>query len=173
MKYDDRNLRKFFADLDRKGRKKVIQGACRKVGNSVKKVAVKNLRASGLNNADKMTAGVRVVVFRREAGVRVTVASRRAKRDTGKGERGMHTNRYGKKKPVLAWAETGTRRRKSKNATRYQVGGKWRSGRSRGSMKRYGFIARTLNQVEHSAGDQLKEEITDRLNKLSKKDGCS
>lgn len=113
MRYNDRNLRKLFAALDPAGRKKVIKGACRKVGNEVKKVAVNNLGVSGLNHAEEMSEGVRTVVFKREAGFRVTVASRKANK-RGKGERGMHLNRYGDKKPVLTWAELGTRWRKSK-----------------------------------------------------------
>ena len=172
MRYNDRNLRRLFAALDPAGRKKVIKGACRKVGNSVKKVAISNLRASGLKHAEEMSEGVRAVVFKREAGFRVTVASRKANR-RGKGERGMHRNRFGDKKPILAWAETGTKWRKSKKATRYLIGGKWRMGAIRGYMKRYGFIAKTKSQIEHSVGNQLKDEIATKVTQIAKKYGCT
>lgn len=174
MKYDDTNLRKLYADLDPKGRKKVIKSACRKVGNEIRKVAINNLRCSGLRHADEMTGGVRVVVFRREAGVRVTVASRRANKKTGKGERGMHLNRRGLKKPVLAWAEAGTKRRKTKEATRYFIpGGGWRAGQDRGAMRRYGFIAKTKTQIEHTAGPRIKEEVANQVTIIAKKYGCT
>lgn len=172
MRYNDRKLRRLFAALDPTGRKKVIKGACRKVGNEVRKVAVNNLRASGLNHAEEMSEGVRAVVFKREAGFRVTVASRKANK-RGKGEKGMHRNRYGNKKPVLVWAEIGTRWRKSKKDTRYSVGGKWVTGRTRGYMKRYGFISKTKGQVEHSVGHRLKDEIATKVTQIAKKYGCT
>lgn len=164
MKYDDKRLRLLFAELDPKGRKKVIKNACRRVGTKVRKVAVDNLRASSLGKANAMRDGVRSVVFNREAGVRVTVAT--------KGGKGMHTNRKGKTKPILMWAETGTKKRESKKATRYLVGGEWRTGRYRGAMKRFGFIAKTQRQVRHTAGEQMKEEVANQVLKIAKKHGC-
>lgn len=176
MRYNDRNLCRLFAALDPAGRKKVIKGACRRVGNSVKKVAVNNLRSSGLNHADELSSGVRTVVFRREAGFRVTVASRKANM-RGKGERGMHRNRYGKKKPVLVWAELGSkwRRTKTNKNAKFQAAGKWHtaSSRNRGVMKRYGFIAKTKSQVKDRVGIQLKDEIANQITIIAKKYGCT
>ena len=176
MRYTDAKLRRLFANLDPSGRKKVITRACRKVGNSVKKIAINNLRATGLNHVEQLSEGVRAVVFKREAGFRVTVASKKANKK-GKGEKGMHKNRYGHKKPILAWAELGTkwRRVKTDRKTVFKGNGKWytNSTRHRGFMKRYGFIAMTKNQVEHKVGDQLKSEIAIKVEQIAKKYGCT
>lgn len=177
MRYIDRNLQRFFADLSPRNRKKVIKGACRKVGNSIRKIAVNNLRLSGLNHASELSSGVRVVVFNREAGVRVTVASRKANRKTGKGEKGMHLNRYGLKKPVLVWAEAGTKWRKVKTdkKARFKADGKWYTAgtRHRGFMRRYGFIAKTETQIKYTAGDQIKDELENHVKRIAKENGCT
>lgn len=176
MRYADKNLRRLFAALDPTGRKKIIKGACRKVGNSVRRIAVNNLRVSGLNHAEEMQEGVRTVVFKREAGFRVTVATRKANKQ-GKGERGMHRNRYGNKKPVLMWAELGTKWRKIKSdkKMKLKVGGRWLTigHRNRGFMKRYGFIAKTKSQVEYKVGRQLQDEIANKVTQIAKKYGCT
>lgn len=165
-----------FADLSPENRKKVIKRACRKVGNSVKKVAINNLKSSGLGHADELSNGVRAIVFKREAGFRVTVASKKANK-RGKGEKGMHKNRYGNKKPILVWAELGTkwRRVKTDDKIRFKADGKWHTNttRHRGFIKRYGFIAKTLGQVEHKVGDQLKDAIAIKLKQVAKKYGCT
>lgn len=176
MQYDDYNLRKFFASLTPRNRKKVIKTACRKSGNVVRGVAVKNLRSSGIGNAARLSRGIRVVVFNREAGFRVTAASRQASRKTGKGERGMHTNRYGVKKPVLAWAETGTKWRlvKTDKPVKQRVKGKWVTlGKRRGRLKGYGFMAKTRTEVDSYVGDMIKTEVTSQLVNLAKKNGCT
>ena len=175
MKYQDKKLCGLFAALSPMNRKKAIKGACRKVGNSVKKVAINNLRATGLNHADQLSTGVRAVVFKREAGFRVTVASKKANK-RGKGEKGMHSNRYGNKKPILAWAELGTKWRKTKTnkSAKFNADGKWyTAGSRRGFMKRYGFIAKTKTQVEHKVGKQIKDEIAIKVTQIAKKYGCT
>ncbi len=171
LRYDDSNLRKLYAALSPANRKKALKGAFRKTGNSIKKVAISNLRASGLHHAELLSKGVRTVVFRREAGFRVTVASRKANK-SGKGERGMHTNRRGLKKPILIWAEAGTKWRRSNKATKYPVGSKWRTGRTRGFMPRYGFMQKTKQQVEHKVDKELKDEIIVKMRQIAKKYGC-
>lgn len=176
MRYQDERLQGLFAALSPANRKKVIKTACRKVGRSLRKVAVNNLRATGLNHAEELSKGIRVVVFKREAGFRITAATRKANRK-GKGERGMHTNRKQQKKPILAWAETGTALRmvKTTKPIIFYSRGKWYSfkTRQRGRMKRYGFIARTKNQAENTAPRQLKSEIAASVIQIAHKYGCS
>lgn len=172
MRYNDQNLRNLYADLSPANRKKIIRGACGRVGNTIRKTAVNNLRSSGLGQAEELSSGIYVVVFKRKAGVRVTVAPRKA-RMNGKGEKGMHRNRYGEKRPILYWAETGTKWRLSKKPTKYRINGKWVSGKRRGRMKRYGFMSKTQTQVEYTAGRQIKQELIGKLRKLVEKNGCS
>lgn len=175
MYYRDKNLRRLFAALSPANRKKAIKGACRRVANSVKKVAINNLRSTGLHNAEQLSEGVRAMAFKREAGFRVTVAAKKANM-LGRGEKGMHKNRVGEKKPILIWAELGTKWRRTKADKKYKVSieGRWRTiGKHRGFMKRYGFMAKTRNQVNGSVGHKIKEEIAAKIKQISRKYGCS
>lgn len=161
-----------FAELAPKHRRKSLTGAFRKVGNSVKKTAKDNLRGSGLGHAGKMLSGVRLVILkRRVAGFRVTVASKKANK-RGKGESGMHVNRNGQKKPVLIWSELGTgwRYTKSNGGKR---GYRRRAAHRTGQMPRYGFIEKTYLQVKDKAGADLKDEIVNSVMNVAKKYGCS
>lgn len=172
MRYDDYGARMLFAEMSPQNRRKVLKGGFRRVGNYMRKAAVNNLRASGLNHAAELSAGIRVVVFKREAGVRVTVASRKANAK-GRGERGMHRNRYGDKKPVLVWAEAGTRFRKTEKRSRVMVApGQYRITKRRGFMKRYGFLAKTRTQVSGEVTGMMRKEIINSVEKIAKKYGC-
>ena len=170
--YDDSNLRKLFRELEPKQRKEAFRRAFRKGANKVKKAALRNLKATGLNHVSALGKGIRAIVFKREAGFRVTAASKQANKQ-GKGERGMHLNRHGLKKPVLPWAETGTVYRRVKKAgQRVKIGNKWvTAGVRRGLMKRYGFIAKTMGQVESSVTEDLRRDMTESIQTIAKKYG--
>ena len=110
--YNDENLQRLFAELEPKRRLQAIKGGFRKEANQVRKTAINNLRSSIQSNKD-LEKGVRAILFKRKAGFRVTVGTKRAGKN-GKGEAGFHTNRQGLKKPILIWAEEGTEERKTK-----------------------------------------------------------
>lgn len=168
--YDDRNLQRLFADMEPKRRLQAIKGGFRKEANRVKKTAVNNLRGSGIRVSKGLDKGVRAIVFKRKAGFRVTVGTKRANKN-GKGEAGFHTNRKGIKKPVLIWAEDGTEQRKTKSN-----GGKrfhrQRSSHSTGRMRRYGFMRQTLSDVRNTVTDNIHNMVVDNVEKISKKYGC-
>lgn len=169
-RYDDRNLQRLFAELETPQRLRAIKGAFRKAANNVRKTAINNLRGSIRTDRD-LERGIRALVFKRKAGFRVTIGTRKAGK-SGK-EYGFHTNRKGLKKPVLIWAEAGTKWRKSKGNTRYKIGGVWRTGRTRGFMKRYGFMQQTLDQVRGSVTENLHSEIINSIKQIAKKYGCT
>lgn len=171
LQYDDSNLEKLFTAMEPKRRMKALKGAFRREANRVRKTALNNLRGAIRTDKD-LESGVRAIVFKRKAGFRVTIGTKKADKN-GKGERGMHLNRRGLKKPVLIWAEGGTKRRKSKKATRYPIGGRWSTGRTRGHMRRYGFMAKTLTQVRDSVTDDLHKEVINSITKEAKKYGCT
>lgn len=171
LQYDDSNLEKLFEAMEPKRRLRALKGAFRREANRVRKTALNNLRGSIRTDKD-LESGVRAIVFKRKAGFRVTIGTKKADKN-GKGERGMHLNRRGLKKPVLIWAEAGTKWRKSKRATRYPIGGKWSTGRTRGLMKRYGFMTKTLTQVRDNVTDSLHNEIINSVKKAAKKYGCT
>lgn len=95
--YDDGNLQRLFAELEPKRRTQALKGGFRKTGRPSTQKAVGNLRASIRTDKD-LEKGVRAVVFKRTAGFRVTIGTKKAGKN-GKGEAGMHTNRQGLKSP--------------------------------------------------------------------------
>lgn len=169
ISYDCRNLQRLFEELTPKRRAQAIKGALRRAANTIRRVAVNNLRSS-LNSNRDLERGVRAIVWKRQAGFRVTVGPKAASRKTGKGERGYHTNRRGLKKPVLMWAEDGTDSRRTKSKTRIFT--RSRKGHSTGRMKRYGFMARTKSETEANVTSMLHTEIINNVKRVAKKYGC-
>lgn len=169
MQYDDSNLQRLFAALQPRQRMQALKGAFRREAGRVRKVAVGNLRSSIRSDRD-LERGVRAIVFKRKAGFRVTIGTKKAGK-SGK-EYGFHTNRRGLKKPVLIWAESGTKRRQSRHATRYPVGSRWATGKNRGAMKSYGFMSKTKSDVRGSVTDSLHNQVREYVTKTAKKYGC-
>lgn len=171
INYDDRNLQRLFADMEPKRRLQAIKGGFRKEANLVRKTAINNLRNSIRTDKD-LEKGVRAIVFKRKAGFRVTVGTKKANK-SGKGEAGFHTNRQGLKKPVLIWAEEGTdeRRTKPKQGTRRRAS-RLRASHRTGRMRRYGFMAQTLRSVRDTVTDNVHKMVTENIEKIAKKYGC-
>lgn len=169
--YNDENLQRLFAELEPKRRLQAIKGGFRREANQVRKTAINNLRSSIQSNKD-LEKGVRAIVFKRKAGFRVTVGTKRAGKN-GKGEAGFHTNRQGLKKPVLIWAEEGTKDRKTKpkKGTRRRAA-RLRASHSTGRMKRYGFMAQTLQSVRDTVTNNIHEMVADNVQKVAEKYGC-
>lgn len=169
--YDDGNLQQLFADLEPKRRIQALKGGFRKEANKVRKTAVNNLRSSLHSNKD-LEKGVRAIVFKRKAGFRVTVGTKRANKD-GKGEAGYHTNRQGLKKPILIWAEMGTAERKTKpkQGTRRRAA-RLRSSHKTGRMRKYGYMEQTLNDVRDTVTTDIHEMVTESVERVAKKYGC-
>lgn len=170
MQYDDRELQRLFAELDEPHRLRALKGAFRREANQVRKTAINNLRGSIRSDRD-LERGIRAIVFKRKAGFRVTIGTKKAGK-SGK-EYGFHTNRRGLKKPVLIWAEAGTKWRKSKTATKFLTPKGWRTTKTRGFMKRYGFMQQTLQQVRGSVTEGLHKEIVNNVTRVAKKHGCT
>lgn len=171
IQYDDEDLQRLFAEMDIKKRLKALKGAFRRGANRVRKTALNNLRGSIRTDKD-LERGVRAVVFKRKAGFRVTIGTKKAGK-TGK-EYGFHINRRGLKKPVLIWAEAGTKWRRTKSKQRFKANGKWRTaGTHRGFMKRYGFMQKTAADVRDSVTDNLHNEVINSVRKVAKKYGCT
>ena len=169
--YDDKNLQRLFAELEPKRRLQAIKGGFRREANQVRKTAINNLRSSIQSNKD-LEKGVRAIIFKRKAGFRVTVGTKRAGKN-GKGEAGFHTNRQGLKKPVLIWAEEGTAERKTKpkQGTRRRAA-RLRASHRTGRMKRYGFMAQTLSSVRDTVTADIQKMVTENVEQVAKKYGC-
>ena len=169
--FDYRNLQQLFAEMEPKRRLQALRGGFRREANQVRKTAINNLRSSIRSNKD-LEQGVRAVVYKRSAGFRVTIGTKRAGKN-GKGEAGFHTNRQGLKKPVLIWAEAGTQERqtKPKQGTRRRAG-RMREQHRTGRMKRYGFMEQTLNSVRDTVTADIHNLVLDNVEKIAKKYGC-
>ena len=167
--YDDTQLQKLFTEMDVKHRKRALKGAFRREANQVRRTAINNLRSSLHSNRD-LEKGIRAIVFKKAAGFRVTIGTKKANRKTGKGEKGMHINRQGLKKPVLIWAEGGTEQRKTKTKTRVFV--RERRCHNTGRMKRYGFMRKTQTDVRDKVTADLRNEIVESVTKTANKYGC-
>lgn len=176
IQYDDSRLQQLFVELEPKRRLQAIKGAYRKEANRVKKVAVNNLRGSGLKSSKDLEKGIRSVVFKKQAGFRVTVGTKKANKK-GKGEYGFHTNRRGLKKPILIWAELGTAERQTKSGGGLGSLFSRRASRKRkshrtGRMKRYGFIAQTKTSVSGEVTENLRKNFVESVRKVSQKYGA-
>ena len=170
FEYDDRQLQQLFVELEPRRRKQALKGAFRKEANRVRKTAINNLRSSGIRTSRDLEKGIRAVVFKKTAGFRVTIGTKKANK-AGKGERGYHLNRQGLKKPILIWAEKGTDSRYTKDGSRKRAARK-RSAHYTGRMQRYGFMEQTLDDVRDSVTDDLHREVVNNVERISKKYGC-
>lgn len=175
ISYDDSNLQRLIEAMEPKERLKALRGAFRREANRVRKTAVNNLRGS-IGGDRELERGIRAVVFKRKAGFRVTIGTKRANR-SGKGERGYYISRSRRGrpgatgKPVLIWAEEGTDARRTKG--KFRVFGQSRKSHSTGRMKRYGFMRKTLDDVRNSVTDNLHNEIINNVKKTASKYGCT
>lgn len=167
--YDDRNLQQLFAEMEPKRRLQALKGGFRREANQVRKTAINNLRSSIRSDKD-LEKGVRAIVFKRKAGFRVTVGTKRANKK-GQGAAGFHTNRQGLKKPILIWAEDGTKERKTKSSGGKRAARK-RSAHRTGRMKRYGFMSQTLNDVRNTVTADIQDMVITNVQKVAKKYGC-
>lgn len=185
VEYDDGNLQRLFAEMEPKRRAQALRGGFRKAANDVRKKAVANLRSSIRTDKD-LEKGIRAVVFRRSAGFRVTIGSKVMK-GRNKGRRNgaqrtgrakntwvgfdFHTNRQGKEKPILIWAEAGTKQRQTKGS-----GGKrferMRAAHRTGRMQTYGFMDKTRNQVRDTVTADTRKQVAENVERIAKKYGC-
>jgi hypothetical protein len=174
--YDDSRLQQLFAELEPKRRLQALKGAFRKEANRIRKIAVNNLRSSGLRSDKDLEKGIRGKVFKRVAGFGVTIGTKKANKK-GKGEAGFHTNRRGLKKPILIWAEEGTKERKTKNGKGFlglftRRAARKRAAHRTGKMKRYGFMSKTLESTRDSVTNNIHSNVIESIQKVSEKYGC-
>lgn len=168
--YDDSNLQKLFAELEPKRRVQALRGAFRKEGNALRKAAIANLRQS-IRSDKEMEKGVRTIVFRKKGGFRVTVGTKAASKKTGKGEAGYHVNRRGQKKPVLIWAELGTKRRSTK--TRTKIFTRKRRSHNTGQMQAYAFMGKARDRMAPTVTENIRRAFVNNIQRLAKKYGCN
>lgn len=151
--------------------KNSVKRAYRKEADKACKIAVQKLRSSGLKvrgNSSDWEKGIRSHIYSRGGGFMVTVKARGVNKQ-GRGEKGMHKNRTGLKKPVLMWAEEGTTVRKTKSKTKIFV--RKRKGHDTGAMPKCGFLESVAPEMSRSVETGLFPEIEIAVNKVAQKAG--
>ena len=154
--------------------KKSMRGAIRAEARKAQKIAQSRLASSGLqvkgNNAD-WKKGIRTRIYpdNKGMGFMVTVKARAASRKTGTGEKSMHVNRFGIKKPILMWAEEGTQSRKTKTQTKWFV--RQRKGHKTGKMGAYGFLEDSAPEMFAAVEAGLTPEVSKAVEKVARKCG--
>lgn len=168
IEYNPENLSKLLFELEPKKRIQAVKGAFRKAANKVRKQAVANLRQSGINANRDLEKGIRRIVYKKKPGFRVTVGTKKANKQ-GNGEQGFHINRKGLKKPILIWAEEGTKERKTRSRSKFFV--RKRKGHLTGRMKKYGFMEKTQRDMKDKVTEDLRLAMEESIIKTVKKYG--
>lgn len=158
METPDDTLRRTFtqllSELSPKEQRKALTAAMRREANAIKQAAWSNVRSAPPSKKgstgmarDKVYRGIYTRIYPKRYGLGFLVTVK------PHGSKGIHTNRRGKQKPVLMFAEEGTKNRnvgprRGQATLRRGIFArkKWRdyrrTGHTTGSMPRYGFLAR-------------------------------
>lgn len=181
LEYNDSQLRELYAQMDEKQRSKAMKGAFRSTANLLKRSAISHLRGS-IKSSREMEKGVRALVFKRKLGFRVTVGTvlKKSKDKTHyTTKKGFYLNHQGLEKPVLIWAEDGTKERRlkgSRGSHRTKRGFRKRylfNGAFRGRMPAYQFIVKANQQVGPQINQTLQDSFRASVEKTAKKYGCT
>lgn len=179
--YTGKEWENLLRQMNGKQIKKSMRGALRAEARKAQKIAQSKLQTSGLqvrgDTAD-WKKGIRTRIYpdNKGMGFLVTVKARAASRKTGTGEKSMHKtyqsikkpDKYGPK-PVLMWAEEGTKIRKTKTQTKW--GFRKRKGHSTGRMDAYGFMEDATPEMFQSVEAGLVPEVEKAVTKVAKKCG--
>ena len=169
--YTGKEWTELLRQLNGRQIKNALKGAYRKEANNATKIARRYLHSSGLQvkgNFADWDRGIRPYVYSRGGGFLVTVKAR-AKSKRNSKEAGMHENRFGIKKPILMFAEEGTRFRMTK--TRTKVFKRLRKGHPTGRMQAYGFLEKATPEMYRSVEQGLQPELEKSVVKQAKKAG--
>lgn len=162
LTYDTGKLWGMLQELEPKRRVQALKGGIRKASRETKRVAVANLRASGLRSNSKVEAGIRNVIFKNRVGFRVTVGTKRGKRidysAMTKGE-AAKAKAKARLRIVPLWAEGGTAIRQT------------RRGYARGFMGDYRFMEKTQRDVDGKATEMMHRGIAENIKKTVEKYG--
>lgn len=153
--------------------KKSMRGALRAEARKARKIAQNKLAGTGLQvkgDSSDWKKGIRTRIYpsNKGTGFMVTVKAIAANRKSGV-EKSMHTNRFGVKKPILMWAEEGTKKRKTKTQTKWGL--RKRKGHSTGRMKDYGFMEAATPEMYRSVENGLVPEVEKSVMKVARKCG--
>lgn len=104
-----------FESLGEKQRRTAMRGAFRAAASNVRAGAVKELRSSGLRSNRDVEKGIRVVVYKKALGFKVTVGTKKRRVNYGSktGRELTEARRKERLRIVPLWAEGGTAERRT------------------------------------------------------------
>ena len=166
-----------YKALDMKQQRKALNGAMRKEAKRVREEVVQSLHNSGIGQGTltPLDKGIytRIYPDKYGAGFMASIQPKNGK--------GIHVNRQMNEKPVLMWAESGTRprhtgKRTSSNNRRSRFTGKKvkyyrRSGAYRGNMKPYHFMEDAERMDNDKVAENLFNQFQKNLERAAKKQG--
>ncbi len=172
----EKPFKEVFETLEPKQQRKAMRTAIRTEGGRLKKAAQARIAASGLGRGTlkNISSGVRLRVFPEKYGLGFMVSVKPHGRN-----KGFHRNRRNLEKPVLMWAEDGTRQRRIGKSTGSFVSenpltGKKtrryvRGGANRGKMRRYAFLETTERQEAENVEERLFGKFQDNITTEARK----
>lgn len=169
--YTGKEWTQLIKEMNPKQLRNSLKRAYRAEAKQALVIARRYLHSSGLDvhgNRTDWEKGIRSHIYSRGGGFLLTVKARGASRK-GTGEKSMHVNRRGIKKPVLMWAEEGTKLRKTRTKTRFFV--RMRKGHVTGRIKAYGFMEKAAPDMFRTVEEGLSKELDTAVEKVAKKCG--
>lgn len=153
--YTGREWQELLAALRGREVRQTVAAAYRTAGRKVSEPARQKLAASGLSHAAAMKRNIRVRPFPRGTGFMVTVKPH--------GRVGSHRNRRGLLKPVLLFAEEGTKERRTRRPNPY--------GRRHGTMPALHLLEPVERQGAAIIEEELRPAVEQAVMKQAKKLG--
>ena len=74
------NLFRLLSDLEPKRKIQALKGASQRIANKVRKKAVENLKTSGLKSNQDLEKGIKKIIFKKQVGFRVSIATKTKKK---------------------------------------------------------------------------------------------
>lgn len=173
--YTGQEWTRLLSELSPKELKKALRKAIRREASKARNTAVSYLRSSSLKTEGSRTdleRGIRSFAYSpsRATGFMITVKARGAGRN-GKGEKGMHTNRFGLKKPVLMWAEDGTEPRATKSRTKVYT--RKRMTHRTGQMPAYGFLKKAEPDMFRQVEEGMLKDMEKSVEEAARRSGLA
>ena len=161
--YKGKEWNELLKALSPKDMRKTLKSAYRKVGNELLMIAREKVASSDMQNAGKVAKSMRLRVYTRGGGFMITTKPH--------GKQGYYVNRKGLEKPVLMWAEEGTKYRFPRKGFFYApLMGGVRKVEHMGKMPAYHFLdevrARGGAIIEGKLGSELESAVERTADKL-------
>ena len=186
---DGKDLATLAKELTPRQLRNALKRSYRAEAKKVLGIARRHLHASKLKvkgNKSDWDKGIRSHIYSKGGGFLITVKAHRSTLK-GEGEKSMHENRKGFKKPILMWAEEGTNYRQrggKKVRVKHGIYGTHRSGKTRywtetirkngiptKRMPAYRFLEKATPEMNRTVETDLGKEVGVAVDKVAKKCG--